>query len=84
MARLRRAKVAFRHPPLPRHVPLFDILELRDQPALAEVVARTGGESLTGEAILTSEMPALTSFCTQIAEVHVAPETGETLPPVQP
>ena len=44
---------------------------------IAEVVARTGGASLTGEAILTSEMPELTSFCTQIAEVHVDPETGE-------
>ena len=44
---------------------------------IAEVVARTGGTSLTGEAILTSEMPELTSFCTQIAEVHVDPETGE-------
>ena len=44
---------------------------------IAEVGARTGGESLTGEAILTSEMPELTSFCTQIAEVHVDPETGE-------
>ena len=44
---------------------------------IAEVVARTSGESLTGEAILTSEMPELTSFCTQIAEVHVDPETGE-------
>ena len=44
---------------------------------IAEVVARTGGESLTGEAILTSDMPELTSFCTQIAEVHVDPETGE-------
>ena len=44
---------------------------------IAEVVARTGGASLTGEAIVTSEMPELTSFCTQIAEVHVDPETGE-------
>ena len=44
---------------------------------IAEVVARTGGASLTGEAILISEMPELTSFCTQIAEVHVDPETGE-------
>lgn len=33
--------LAFHHPPLPSHVPLFDILELRDQPALAEVVAGT-------------------------------------------
>ena len=44
---------------------------------IAEVVALTGRESLTGEAIFTSEMPELTSFCTQIAEVHVDPETGE-------
>ena len=44
---------------------------------IAEVVARTGGESLTGEASLTSEMPELTSFCTQVAEVHVDPETGQ-------
>ena len=44
---------------------------------IAEVVARTGGASLTGEAIETSEMPVLTSFCAQIAEVHVDPETGE-------
>jgi len=33
--------LALHHPPLPSHVPLFDILELRDQPALAEVVAGT-------------------------------------------
>jgi CO/xanthine dehydrogenase Mo-binding subunit len=44
---------------------------------IAEVVATTGGESLTGEASLTSEMPELTSFCTQVAEVHVDPETGQ-------
>lgn len=29
------------HPPLPSHVPLFDILELRNQQALAEVIAGT-------------------------------------------
>ncbi|PVW04630.1 phosphodiesterase [Microbacterium sp. Gd 4-13] len=29
------------HPPLPSHIPFFDILELRDQHALAEVVAGT-------------------------------------------
>ncbi len=33
--------LAMHHPPLPSHLPLFDILELRDQPALAEVVAGT-------------------------------------------
>ncbi|WP_203135762.1 phosphodiesterase [Microbacterium sp. JZ31] len=31
--------LALHHPPLPSHVPLFDILELRDQGALAEVLA---------------------------------------------
>ncbi|MCD1268247.1 phosphodiesterase [Microbacterium sp. MEC084] len=31
--------LALHHPPLPSHVPVFDILELRDQPALAEVLA---------------------------------------------
>jgi Icc protein len=31
--------LALHHPPLPSHVPLFDILELRDQGRLAEVVA---------------------------------------------
>jgi 3',5'-cyclic AMP phosphodiesterase CpdA len=30
--------LALHHPPLPSHVPLFDILELRDQHRLAEVV----------------------------------------------
>lgn len=31
--------LAMHHPPLPSHVPLFDILELRDQPAFARVIA---------------------------------------------
>lgn len=31
--------LAMHHPPLPSHVPLFDILELRDQGRLAEIVA---------------------------------------------
>ncbi|MFS0912412.1 metallophosphoesterase [Microbacterium sp. 179-I 3D2 NHS] len=33
--------LAMHHPPLPSHVPLFDILELRHQDELAEVVRRT-------------------------------------------
>ncbi|WP_243076802.1 phosphodiesterase [Microbacterium sp. SS28] len=33
--------LALHHPPLPSHIPLFDILELRDQPRLAEVVRGT-------------------------------------------
>ena len=33
--------LAMHHPPLPSHIPLFDILELRHQDALAEVVRGT-------------------------------------------
>ena len=44
---------------------------------IAEVIARTGGEELTGQTNVTSETPELTSFCTQIAEVHVDTDTGE-------
>ncbi|WP_106816188.1 phosphodiesterase [Microbacterium timonense] len=33
--------LALHHPPLPSHVPLFDILELRDQHRLAAVIAGT-------------------------------------------
>ncbi|MFT4230026.1 MAG: phosphodiesterase [Microbacterium sp.] len=33
--------LAMHHPPLPSHIPLFDILELRDQHRLADVVAGT-------------------------------------------
>ncbi len=45
--------------------------------SISEVISRTGGESLTGEASMTPDAPELTSFCTQVAEVHVDPETGE-------
>ncbi|MCI0898958.1 MAG: xanthine dehydrogenase family protein molybdopterin-binding subunit [Chloroflexi bacterium] len=45
--------------------------------SIAEVIARTGGDELTGEISVTTETPELTSFCTQVAEVHVDPETGE-------
>ena len=49
--------------------------------SIAEVVSRTGpsseGSALTGETSVTPESPELTSFCTQVAEVHVDPETGE-------
>ncbi|MFT4305836.1 MAG: phosphodiesterase [Microbacterium sp.] len=33
--------LAMHHPPLPCHIPFFDILELRDQPRLAAVLAGT-------------------------------------------
>ena len=49
--------------------------------SIAEVVSRTSpsseGSALTGETSVTPESPELTSFCTQVAEVHVDPETGE-------
>ncbi len=45
--------------------------------SIGEVVSRTGGGALTGETSVTSETPELTSFCTQVAEVEVDPETGE-------
>ena len=44
---------------------------------IAEVVARTDGEELSGQISITSEAPEITSFCTQIAEVHVDEETGK-------
>ena len=44
---------------------------------IADVIARTGGEELTGQTSVTSETPELTSFCTQVAEVQVDTETGE-------
>ena len=45
--------------------------------SIAEMISQTGDESLTGEASLTPDAAELTSFCTQVAEVHVDPETGE-------
>jgi 3',5'-cyclic AMP phosphodiesterase CpdA len=33
--------IAMHHPPIPSHMPLFDILELRDQPRLARVIEGT-------------------------------------------
>ena len=44
---------------------------------ISEVIRRTGGEELTGQTSVTSETPELTSFCTQIAEVHVDTDTGK-------
>ena len=38
--------LAMHHPPLPSHIPFFDILELRDQPRLAEIVAGSDVRSI--------------------------------------
>lgn len=40
--------LALHHPPLPSHVPLFDILELRDQSRLAEVVRGSDVRAILG------------------------------------
>jgi 3',5'-cyclic-AMP phosphodiesterase len=40
--------LALHHPPLPSHLPLFDILELRDQERLAEVVAGSDVRAILG------------------------------------
>ena len=40
--------LALHHPPLPSHVPLFDILELRDQGRLAEAIAGTDVRAILG------------------------------------
>lgn len=40
--------LALHHPPLPSHVPLFDILELRGQDRLAEVIAGTDVRGILG------------------------------------
>lgn len=40
--------IALHHPPLPSHIPLFDILELRDQQRLAAVLAGTDVRAILG------------------------------------
>ena len=40
--------LAMHHPPLPTHIPLFDILELRDQGRLARVLAGTDVRAILG------------------------------------
>lgn len=40
--------IALHHPPLPSHIPLFDILELRDQQRLADVLAGTDVRAILG------------------------------------
>lgn len=40
--------LALHHPPLPSHVPLFDILELRDQQRFADVIAGSDVRAILG------------------------------------
>ena len=52
--------LAMHHPPLPSHIPLFDILELRDQGRLAEVdcLARTCAASSRATCITRRAAPS--------------------------
>lgn len=66
--------LALHHPPLPSHVPLFDILELRDQGALARIVA---GSDVRG--ILAGHLHYSTSGTFAGVPVSVAAATCYTM-----
>ncbi|MFT4220744.1 MAG: phosphodiesterase [Microbacterium sp.] len=71
--------LAMHHPPLPSHLPLFDILELRDQPALAEAIA---GSDVRG--ILAGHLHYSTSGMFAGVPVSVAAATCYTMDISQP
>lgn len=66
--------LAMHHPPLPSHLPLFDILELRDQPRLAAVIA---GSDVRG--ILAGHLHYSTSGTFAGVPVNVAAATCYTM-----
>jgi 3',5'-cyclic AMP phosphodiesterase CpdA len=66
--------LALHHPPLPSHVPLFDILELRDQGRLAEAIA---GSDVRG--ILAGHLHYSTSGTFAGVPVSVAAATCYTM-----
>ena len=66
--------LALHHPPLPSHVPLFDILELRDQHRLAEAIA---GSDVRG--ILAGHLHYSTSGTFAGVPVSVAAATCYTM-----
>lgn len=66
--------LAMHHPPLPSHVPLFDILELRDQPAFARVI-----EGTDVRAILAGHLHYSTSGTFAGVPVSVAAATCYTM-----
>lgn len=74
--------LALHHPPLPSHVPLFDILELRDQHRFADVIA---GSDVRG--ILAGHLHYSTSGTFAGIPVSVAAATCYTMnlqrPPVE-
>ncbi|GAA1842949.1 phosphodiesterase [Microbacterium koreense] len=66
--------LALHHPPLPSHIPLFDILELRNQSALADVIA---GSDVRG--ILAGHLHYSTSGTFAGVPVSVAAATCYTM-----
>ncbi|MDQ1129135.1 metallophosphoesterase [Microbacterium sp. SORGH_AS_0888] len=66
--------LAMHHPPVPSHVPLFDILELRDQPRLAAAIA---GSDVRG--ILAGHLHYSTSGLFAGVPVNVAAATCYTM-----
>lgn len=71
--------IAMHHPPLPSHVPLFDILELRDQHRLARVLAGTDVR-----AILAGHLHYSTSGTFAGVPVSVAAATCYTMDLARP
>ncbi|WP_159499920.1 phosphodiesterase [Microbacterium sp. 18062] len=71
--------LALHHPPLPSHIPFFDILELRDQGRLAEVVA---GSDV--RAILAGHLHYSTSGTFAGVPVSVAAATCYTMDLARP
>ncbi|MDL9981158.1 phosphodiesterase [Microbacterium candidum] len=66
--------LALHHPPLPSHIPFFDILELRHQDALADAIA---GSDV--RAILAGHLHYATSGMFAGVPVHVASATCYTM-----
>jgi 3',5'-cyclic-AMP phosphodiesterase len=66
--------LALHHPPLPSHVPFFDILELREQSRLADAIA---GSDVRG--ILAGHLHYSTSGTFAGVPVHVAAATCYTM-----
>lgn len=71
--------LAMHHPPLPSHIPLFDILELRDQDRLARVLAGTDVR-----AILAGHLHFSTSGMFAGVPVSVAAATCYTMDLARP
>jgi 3',5'-cyclic-AMP phosphodiesterase len=71
--------LALHHPPLPTHIPFFDILELRDQAGLAAAIA---GSDV--RAILAGHLHYSTSGTFAGVPVHVAAATCYTMDLARP